>query len=108
MNVASISANDAEIGATIAKAMKEVGENGVITVEESQSLGVETEVVKGMRFDKGYVSAYMITNVDAMKAEFNDALILITDKKIAAVEEILHLLEKVAQTGRKELVIVAD
>jgi len=108
VNVASISANDAEIGITIAKAMKEVGENGVITVEESQSFGVETEVVKGMRFDKGYVSPYMITNVDAMKAEYNDALILITDKKVASVEEILPLLEKVAQTGRKELVIIAD
>ena len=108
VNVASISANDAEIGATIAKAMKDVGENGVITVEESQSFGVETEVVKGMRFDKGYVSPYMITNVDAMKAEYNDALILITDKKVSSVEEILPVLEKVAQTGRKELVIVAD
>ncbi len=108
VNVASISANDQEIGATIAKAMKEVGENGVITVEESQSFGIETEVVKGMRFDKGYVSPYMITNVEAMKAEYNDAVILITDKKISAVEDILPLLEKVAQTGRKELVIIAD
>ncbi|MEK9182912.1 MAG: chaperonin GroEL [Patescibacteria group bacterium] len=108
MNVASISANDAEIGSVIAKAMKEVGENGVITVEESQSFGIETEVVKGMRFDKGYVSPYMITNVDAMKAEYSDAQILITDKKISSVDEILPLLEKVAQTGRKELVIIAD
>lgn len=108
VDVASISANDGEIGATIAKAMKEVGDNGVITVEESQSFGVETEVVKGMRFDKGYVSPYMITNVDAMKAEYTDALILITDKKVSSVEEILPLLEKVAQTGRKELVIVAE
>lgn len=108
VDVASISANDGEIGATIAKAMKEVGDNGVITVEESQSFGVETEVVKGMRFDKGYVSPYMITNVDAMKAEYSDALILITDKKVSSVEEILPLLEKVAQTGRKELVMVAE
>ncbi|MEK7190007.1 MAG: chaperonin GroEL [Patescibacteria group bacterium] len=108
MNVASISANDAEIGSVIAKAMKEVGENGVITVEESQSFGIETEVVKGMRFDKGYVSPYMITNVDAMKAEYSDAQILITDKKISSVDEILPLLEKVAQSGRKELVIIAD
>ncbi|MBI5022896.1 MAG: chaperonin GroEL [Candidatus Magasanikbacteria bacterium] len=108
MNVASISANDAEIGSVIAKAMKEVGENGVITVEESQSFGIETEVVKGMRFDKGYVSPYMITNVDAMKAEYSDAQILITDKKISSVDEILPLLEKVAQAGRKELVIIAD
>lgn len=108
VDVASISANDGEIGATIAKAMKEVGDNGVITVEESQSFGVETEVVKGMRFDKGYVSPYMITNVDTMKAEYSDALILITDKKVSSVEEILPLLEKVAQTGRKELVMVAE
>jgi len=108
VSVASISANDSEIGATIAKAIKEVGDNGVITVEESQSFGINTEVVKGMRFDKGYVSPYMITNVDTMKAEFNDASILITDKKISSLEEILPLLEKVAQTGRKELVIIAD
>lgn len=106
--VASISANDAEIGATIAKAMKEVGENGVITVEESQSFGIETEVVKGMRFDKGYVSPYMITNADRMEAEYSDPRILITDKKIASLEDILPVLEKIAQTGRKELVIIAD
>ena len=81
-DVASISANDREIGETIAKAMKEVGENGVITVEESQSFGVETEVVKGMRFDKGYVSPYMITNADRMESEYNDPYILITDEKL--------------------------
>jgi len=108
VNVASISANDAEIGATIAKAMKEVGENGVITVEESQSFGIDTEVVKGMRFDKGYVSPYMITNVESMKAEYNDARILITDRKISSVEDILPLLEKVAAGGQKEIVIIAD
>ncbi|HBW74155.1 MAG: 60 kDa chaperonin [Candidatus Magasanikbacteria bacterium GW2011_GWA2_45_39] len=108
VQVASISANDAEIGVTIAKAMKEVGENGVITVEESQSFGIETEVVKGMRFDKGYVSPYMITNADRMEAEYSDPRILITDKKIASLEDILPVLEKVAGTGRKELVIIAD
>ena len=107
-NVASISANDAEIGKTIAQAMKEVGENGVITVEESQSFGIETEVVKGMRFDKGYLSPYMITNTERMEAEYVDAHILITDKKISSVQDLLPVLEKVAQTGKKEMVIIAD
>ena len=107
-HVASISANDPEIGQTIAKAMKEVGENGVITVEESQSFGVEIEVVQGMRFDKGYSSPYMITNAERMEAEYSDAHILITDKKISSVQDILPILEKVAQTGKKELVIISD
>ncbi|MCB9798847.1 chaperonin GroEL [Candidatus Nomurabacteria bacterium] len=107
-NVASISANDKEIGTKIAEAMKEVGQDGVITVEESQSFGMEIETVKGMRFDKGYVSPYMITNADRMEAEYEDAFILITDKKISSVEEILPVLEKVAEAGRKELVIVAE
>jgi len=107
-NVASISANDAEIGKTIAQAMQEVGENGVITVEESQSFGIETEVVKGMRFDKGFLSHYMVTNPERMEAEFEDAYILITDKKISSVQDLLPALEKVAQTGKKEMVIIAD
>ena len=107
-NVASISANDKEIGSKIAAAIKEVGKDGVITVEESQSFGMEIDTVKGMRFNKGYVSPYMITNPDRMEAEFNDALILITDKKVSSVEEILPLLEAVAQSGKKELVIVAE
>lgn len=106
--VASISANDPEIGAVIAKALKEVGENGVITVEEGQSFGIQTEVVKGMRFDKGYSSPYMVTNAERMEAEYNDAQILITDKKISSLQDILPLLEKVAGSGRKELVIIAD
>jgi chaperonin GroEL len=106
--VASISANDKEIGGIIAEAMKSVGENGVITVEEWQGFGIEKEVVDGMRFDKGYVSAYMITNSDRMDAEYNDANILITDKKITSVQQILPLLEKIAQTGRKEIVIIAE
>ena len=106
--VASISANDAAIGAIIAKAIKEVGENGVITVEEGQSFGIETEVVKGMRIDKGYVSHYMITNAERMEAEYADVSVLITDKKISSIQEILPLLEKVAQSGRKDLVIVAE
>lgn len=106
--VASISANDKEIGCKIAEAMSKVGENGVITVEESQSFGVEVEVVEGMQFDRGYVSPYLITNADRMEAEYNDALILITDKKISSIQDLLPLLEKVAQTGRKELVIIAE
>ena len=106
--VASISANDAEIGAMIAKAMAEVGENGVITVEESQSFGVEVEVVAGMQFDKGYVSPYMITSQERMEAEYADVQILITDKKISSIQEILPILEKVAATGKKELIIIAE
>jgi len=107
--VASISANDAAIGKTIASALKEVGENGVITVEESQTFGVETEVVKGMRFDKGYVSHYMITNTDRMEAEYADPYILITDKKISSIQtELLPALEAVAALGKKEIVIIAE
>lgn len=107
-NVASISANDREIGEKIAAAMKEVGEDGVITVEESQSFGMDIEIVKGMRFDKGYISPYMITNPERMESEYENPYILITDKKISSVEDILPLLEKVAQSGRKEMVIIAE
>ncbi|MBI2990347.1 MAG: chaperonin GroEL [Candidatus Magasanikbacteria bacterium] len=107
-HVAAISANDKEIGEKIAEAMNEVGENGVITVEESQSFGMEIETVKGMRFDKGYVSPYMVTNPDRMEAEYEDPYLLITDKKISSVESILPLLESVAQAGRKELVIISE
>ncbi len=107
-NVASISANDKEIGKKIADAINEVGQDGVITVEESQSFGMEIETVKGMRFDKGYVSPYMVTNPDRMEAEVEDASILITDKKISSVEEVLPILEAVAQSGKKDLVIIAE
>lgn len=106
--VASISANDSEIGDVIAEAIEEVGDNGVVTVEESQSFGLEKEKVEGLQFDKGYVSPYMITNPDRMEAEYRDPFILITDKKISAVAEIVPVLEKVAQAGRKELVIIAE
>ena len=106
--VASISANDPEIGKIIAEAMEAVGKDGVITVEEGQTFGVTKEVVEGMQFDKGYVSGYMMTNTETMKAEFNEPYILITDKKIASVQEILPLLEKMAQSGKKDLVIIAD
>ena len=107
-NVASISANDREIGVKIADAMSVVGKDGVITVEESNSFGMEIEAVKGMRFDKGYISPYMLTNQERMEAEFNDAFVLITDKKISSVEEIVPILEAVAQTGKKEVVIIAE
>ncbi|MEA1962673.1 MAG: chaperonin GroEL [Patescibacteria group bacterium] len=106
--VASISANDKEIGSIIAEAMESVGKDGVITIEEGQSFGVEKEVVEGMQFDKGYVSPYMITNSDSMKAEFNDPRILLTDKKISSIQDVLPLLEKMAQTGKKDLVIIAE
>lgn len=106
--VATISAESKEIGETIAEVIGEVGQNGVVTVEESQSFGVEKEVVKGMEFDKGYVSPYMVTNSERMEAVYKDASILITDKKIASVQEILPVLEAVARAGKKELVIIAD
>ncbi len=106
--VASISANDPEIGQIIAEAMESVGNDGVITIEEGQSFGVEKEVVEGMQFDKGYLSPYMITNNDAMKAELNDPYILITDRKVSSIQDVLPLLEKLIQAGRKELVIIAE
>jgi chaperonin GroEL len=106
--VASISANDKEIGSIIAEAMEAVGKDGVITVEESQSFGVEKEVVEGMQFDKGYVSPYMITSAERMEAVMNNANILITDQKISSIQEILPVLEKLAQSGRKDLVIIAE
>lgn len=106
--VASISANDAEIGAMIAEAMARVTENGVITVEEGQSFGIEVDVVEGMQFDKGYVSPYMVTNSDRMEAEYRDVAILITSEKISAIQTIMPILEKILATGRKELVIIAE
>jgi chaperonin GroEL len=106
--VASISANDPEIGRVIAEAMEEVGPEGVITVEESQTFGMQKEVVEGMQFDKGLLSSYMITNAERMEAVYEDPYILITDKKISALGDILPLLEKLAQSGRKEIVIIAE
>lgn len=106
--VATISAESALIGGIIADTIKKVGKDGVVTVEESPSFGVESEVVEGLEFDKGYVSAYMITNADRMEAEFRDPLILLTDKRISAIKDVLPLLEKIAQSGKKELVIIAD
>ncbi len=106
--VAAISANDKEIGDKIADAIEKVGKDGVITVEESQSFGIDTEITEGMEFDKGYVSPYMATNPEKMSAEYNDASILITDKKISSIKEVLPLLEKMAEAGKKDLVIIAE
>lgn len=106
--VASISANDKELGRQIAEAMDKVGKDGVVTVEEGQSFGVEVELVEGMQFDKGYSSPYMITDSEKMRAEYNEPYILITDKKIGSVQEILPLLEKLLQAGKKDLVIISE
>ncbi len=106
--VATISAQDAEMGETIAEIMNMVGKDGVITVEESQSFGIDKEIVEGMQFDNGYASPYMITDPAKMEAVFKNPYILITDKKISAINEILPLLEKIAQKGKKDLVIIAE
>lgn len=106
--VATISAENADIGKKIAETIGKVGKDGTVTVEESQSFGMDVEYVEGMEFDRGYVSPYMITNADRMEAAYKDALILLTDKKVSAVKDILPLLEKMAQAGKKELVIIAE
>jgi chaperonin GroEL len=106
--VATISAEDAEVGNLLADVMQELGKDSVITVEESQTFGVSKEVVEGMQFDKGYVSHYMVTNVNRMEAEYEDPYILITDKKIASLQDIIPVLEKLAKGGVKQLVIIAD
>ena len=106
--VATISAESKEMGTMIASVMEEVGKNGVVTVEESNTFGFSKEIVEGMNFDKGYVSPYMITNTEDQIAEVKDAKILLTDKKISAINEILPILEKVSQSGKKDLVIVAE
>lgn len=107
-HVASISANDREIGKTIAEMVHQMGQEGVITVEESQSFGIDKEVVQGMRMDKGYASPYMITNQERMEAEYSDPFILVTDKKISSVQDLVPILEKVLKAGKKELVIVSE
>ena len=106
--VASISAGDPEIGKLISEAMEKVGNEGVITVEESKTMKTDLVVVEGMQFDRGYASAYMVTNTEKMEAVFDDPLILITDKKIENIQEILPLLEQVVQLGKKLLIIAED
>ncbi len=107
-SVASISAQDTEIGQLIATVMDKVGKDGVITVEESRSLEFETEYVEGMQFDRGYISPYFVTDSDTMEAVIEDAYILIHDKKISSAQDIIPILEKLVQVGKKNLVIVAE
>lgn len=106
--VATISAEDKEIGDLIAKTIVEVGKDGVITIEESKSLVMEKEIVKGLQFDQGYVSAYMVSDVEKMEAKLNDPYILITDRKISAIAELLPILEKIIATGEKDILIIAE
>jgi len=107
-NVASISAHDREIGELIAEVMDKVGKDGVITVEESKGLEFETEYVEGMQFDRGYISPYFITNPEAMEAVLNEPYILIYDKKISAATDIVPILEKLVQVGKRDLVVIAE
>lgn len=106
--VATISARDNEIGALIADVMETVGHDGVVTVEEAQTVGLSKEVVEGMQFDRGYVSPYMMTNPERMEAVIEEPYILVTDKKIGSIAELVPVLEKIVQSGKKELVIIAD
>ncbi len=106
--VATIASEDEEVGNLIADVMEEVGKDGVVTVEESQTFGLSKELVEGLQFDKGYISPYMITNAERMEAEYKEPYILLTDQKISAISDILPLLEKLTQAGKKELVIIAD
>ena len=108
VQVATLSAESEEIGKIIAETVKKVGKDGVITVEESQSIGIEAELVEGLEINKGFVSPYMMTNPDRMEAEYKDVAVLVTDKKISVVKEILPLLEKMTASGKKDLVIIAD
>jgi chaperonin GroEL len=107
-HIATISAADGEIGALIAEVMDKVGKDGVITVEESKGLRFETEYVEGMNFDRGYISPYFITNSDRMEAILDDPYILITDKKISAVADIVPVLERALQQGRRDLLIISE
>ena len=106
--VATISAGDAEIGNLIAEVMDAIGRDGVVTVEEGQSLTLEKEIVEGFTFDRGFVSAYMVTDTARMEAVYDKPAVVITDKKISSIQEFLPLLEKVAQSGKKDLVLIAE
>ncbi len=106
--VATVSAGDAEIGELIADVIEAVGEDGTVTVEQSQTIGMEKEIVEGFKLDRGYVSAYMATDMARMEAVYEKPMILVTDKKISSIQEVLPLLEKMAQAGKKDLVIIAE
>jgi chaperonin GroEL len=107
-HVATISSRDPEIGNLIAEVMEKVTKDGVVTVEESQTIGLTYEIVEGLQFDRGYVSPYMITNPEKMEAVLENPLILITDKKLSSIHELVPLLEKVVQAGRKQILIIAE
>ena len=106
--VGTISSDNSEVGKIISEAVEKVGKDGIITVEESQTLGMDLEVVEGMQFDRGFISAYMVTDTQRMEAVLENPYILITDLKISAISDILPLLESLANQGKKELVIIAD
>jgi len=106
--VATLSAKDEEIGALIATVMEKIGKEGVVAVEDSNTIGNSFEVVEGMQFDRGYVSAYMVSNQDKMESVLEEPYVLVTDKKISSIQDILQLLEKIVASGKKELLIVAD
>ena len=107
-HVASVSAESAEMGATIAQTIEKVGHDGVVSVEESQTMGIESEVVEGLEFNKGYVSPYMVSDSERMEAVVKNPHVLVTDKSLSSMQEILPLLEKFVQSGAKDLVIIAD
>ncbi|HEY5220707.1 MAG TPA: chaperonin GroEL [Candidatus Paceibacterota bacterium] len=106
--VATLSAKDEEIGGLIATVMEKVGKEGVVTVDDSNTIGSSYEIVEGMQFDRGYVSQYMVTNQEKMESALEEPYVLVTDKKISSIQDILALLEKIVQSGKKELLIVAD
>ncbi len=106
--VATVSAQNSEMGELIAEVLSMEGSNGVITVEEAQTMGLTKEVVEGMQFDNGYISAYFVTDPARMEASYEDAYILLTDKKISSIQDVLPVIEKVLQGGKKELVIIAE
>ena len=106
--VATLSAKDGEIGGLIAEVMEKIGKEGVVTVEDSNTIGNSYDMVEGMQFDRGYVSQYMVTNQEKMEASLDEPYVLVTDKKISSIQEILPLLEKIVASGKKELLIIAD
>jgi len=106
--VATISAEDTELGNLIAEVIEEAGRDGVVTIEESKTFGLSKEIVKGLQFDRGYISPYMVTNPEKMEAVLDEPFILITDKKISSLRDILPVLEKIAETGKKEFLIIAE
>ncbi len=107
-HVAAISAESDEIGAIIADTIDKVGNDGVVTVEEGQTMGISSDVVEGMAFDRGYISPYMVTNTERMEADFKDPAIILVDKKVSTVKEIIPLIEQIAQSGKKDIVLIAE